>query len=59
MGCSEAPFAGSTRWSAVRGAMSRESETFSAVAEMQGSAAALRPLALAVPGDDLPDRARG
>jgi len=34
-------------------------ETFSAVAAMESSVAALRPLALAGPGDDLPGRDRG
>lgn len=44
---------------ALQRAAATYTETFSAVAGMKGHVAALRPLALAVPCDDLQDRARG
>ena len=44
---------------ALQRAAATYTETFSAVAEMKGCVAALRPLALAVPCDDRRDRARG
>jgi hypothetical protein len=44
---------------ALQRAAATYAETFSAVAEMKGYVAALRPLARAVPCDDLQDRARG
>jgi hypothetical protein len=44
---------------ALQRAAAMYTETFSAVAEMKGHVAALRPLALTDPCDDLQDRARG
>lgn len=44
---------------ALQRAAATYTETFSAVAEMKGCVAALRPLALPVPCGDLQDRDRG